>query len=173
MLSAGSLTRVLRSSSWFINPRSVVCRSLRPCCTEVSAQWAPGDKTTPPPIQHNMFTMLPVESLYIGALAYCMDLVLIWNSLCLCLGPEWFFEFGFVIPNSTNTWQSLIEAAPESQMMPANVLTWVRSFPLTLYLQQPHQPTHTDTQHVHVNSIPIVNIWRVRIMYSLSNKQEM
>ena len=36
---------------------------------------------------------------------------------------EWNFEFGFVIPNSTNTWQSLIEAAPESQMMPANVLT--------------------------------------------------
>ncbi|CAL1272896.1 unnamed protein product [Larinioides sclopetarius] len=35
---------------------------------------------------------------------------------------EWFFDFGFVIPNSTNTWQSLIEAAPESQMMPANVL---------------------------------------------------
>ena len=28
----------------------------------------------------------------------------------------------FVIPNSTNTWQSLIEAAPESQMMPARVL---------------------------------------------------
>ena len=28
-----------------------------------------------------------------------------------------------MIPNSTNTWQSLIEAAPESQMMPANVLT--------------------------------------------------
>lgn len=35
---------------------------------------------------------------------------------------EWFFEFGTVIPNSTNTWQSLIEAAPESQMMPAQVL---------------------------------------------------
>lgn len=35
---------------------------------------------------------------------------------------EWFFEFGFVIPSSTNTWQSIIEAAPESQMMPANVL---------------------------------------------------
>ncbi len=42
-------------------------------------------------------------------------------SVSLC--AEWFFEFGFVIPNSTNTWQSLIEAAPESQMMPANVLT--------------------------------------------------
>ncbi|XP_061197628.1 retinal rod rhodopsin-sensitive cGMP 3',5'-cyclic phosphodiesterase subunit delta-like [Saccostrea cucullata] len=39
-----------------------------------------------------------------------------------CL-EEWFFEFGFVIPSSTNTWQSVIEAAPESQMMPANVLT--------------------------------------------------
>jgi len=38
-----------------------------------------------------------------------------------CL-EEWSFDFGFVIPNSTNTWQSLIEAAPESQMMPAKVL---------------------------------------------------
>ncbi|XP_064105809.1 retinal rod rhodopsin-sensitive cGMP 3',5'-cyclic phosphodiesterase subunit delta-like [Macrobrachium nipponense] len=37
---------------------------------------------------------------------------------------EWFFEFGTVIPNSTNTWQSLIEAAPESQMMPAQVLRY-------------------------------------------------
>ncbi|KAK2711748.1 retinal rod rhodopsin-sensitive cGMP 3',5'-cyclic phosphodiesterase subunit delta-like [Artemia franciscana] len=35
---------------------------------------------------------------------------------------EWNFEFGFVIPNSTNTWQSIIDAAPESQMMPAKVL---------------------------------------------------
>ncbi|XP_033641847.1 retinal rod rhodopsin-sensitive cGMP 3',5'-cyclic phosphodiesterase subunit delta-like [Asterias rubens] len=39
-----------------------------------------------------------------------------------CL-EEWYFDFGFVIPNSTNTWQSLIEAAPENQMMPANVLS--------------------------------------------------
>eukprot|EP00057_Strongylocentrotus_purpuratus_P029339 XP_011683813.1 PREDICTED: retinal rod rhodopsin-sensitive cGMP 3',5'-cyclic phosphodiesterase subunit delta-like [Strongylocentrotus purpuratus] len=38
-----------------------------------------------------------------------------------CL-EEWFFEFGFVIPNSTNTWQSTIEAAAEGQMMPASVL---------------------------------------------------
>lgn len=36
---------------------------------------------------------------------------------------EWFFELGFVIPNSTNTWQSLFQAAPESQMMPANILS--------------------------------------------------
>ena len=27
-----------------------------------------------------------------------------------------------MIPNSTNTWESLIEAAPESQMMPARAL---------------------------------------------------
>lgn len=39
-----------------------------------------------------------------------------------CL-EEWNFEFGFVIPLSTNTWQSIIGAAPESQMMPANVLS--------------------------------------------------
>ena len=43
----------------------------------------------------------------------------LYRSRCL---EEWNFEFGFVIPNSTNTWQSLIEAAPESQMMPARVL---------------------------------------------------
>lgn len=39
-----------------------------------------------------------------------------------CL-EEWFFDFGFVIPDSTNTWQSIIEAAPAEQMMPANVLS--------------------------------------------------
>lgn len=38
-----------------------------------------------------------------------------------CL-EEWFFDFGFVIPGSTNTWQSVIEAAPESQMMAASAL---------------------------------------------------
>ncbi|CAF1253489.1 unnamed protein product, partial [Didymodactylos carnosus] len=36
---------------------------------------------------------------------------------------EWAFAFGFVIPGSTNTWESLIEAAPESQMIPANLLS--------------------------------------------------
>ncbi|GJQ81335.1 putative GMP-PDE, delta subunit [Trypoxylus dichotomus] len=38
-----------------------------------------------------------------------------------CL-EEWYFEFGFVTAESTNTWQSVMEAAPESQMMPASVL---------------------------------------------------
>jgi GMP-PDE, delta subunit len=35
---------------------------------------------------------------------------------------EWSFSFGFVIPGSTNTWQSLIEAAAANQMIPANLL---------------------------------------------------
>jgi len=39
-----------------------------------------------------------------------------------CL-EEWCFDFGFVIPDSKNTWQSVIEAAPSDQMMPPNVLS--------------------------------------------------
>ncbi|KAJ6647676.1 putative cGMP 3',5'-cyclic phosphodiesterase subunit delta [Pseudolycoriella hygida] len=35
---------------------------------------------------------------------------------------EWYFEMGWVRQNTTNTWQSTIESAPESQMMPAKVL---------------------------------------------------
>ncbi|KRT85502.1 hypothetical protein AMK59_2193 [Oryctes borbonicus] len=38
-----------------------------------------------------------------------------------CL-EEWYFDFGFVMADSTNTWQSVMEAAPESQMMPASIL---------------------------------------------------
>lgn len=49
-------------------------------------------------------------------------IVLIRAHFDMCCA-EWCFDFGFVIPGSTNTWQSVIEAAPESQMMPANVLT--------------------------------------------------
>jgi len=36
---------------------------------------------------------------------------------------EWFFEFGFVIPGSTNTWQQIIEAAPPEKMLSAEVLS--------------------------------------------------
>ena len=38
------------------------------------------------------------------------------------LMEEWHFQFGFVIPNSTNTWQQTIEAAEESKMLPAHAL---------------------------------------------------
>ena len=36
---------------------------------------------------------------------------------------EWKFDFGFVIPGSTNTWQSTIEAAGDGKMIPADILT--------------------------------------------------
>ncbi|XP_057320898.1 retinal rod rhodopsin-sensitive cGMP 3',5'-cyclic phosphodiesterase subunit delta-like [Microplitis mediator] len=36
---------------------------------------------------------------------------------------EWSSKFGFVIPDTTNTWQFLIQSARECQMMPANVLS--------------------------------------------------
>eukprot|EP00670_Eutreptiella_braarudii_P024948 CAMPEP_0174376980 /NCGR_PEP_ID=MMETSP0811_2-20130205/120277_1 /TAXON_ID=73025 ORGANISM="Eutreptiella gymnastica-like, Strain CCMP1594" /NCGR_SAMPLE_ID=MMETSP0811_2 /ASSEMBLY_ACC=CAM_ASM_000667 /LENGTH=134 /DNA_ID=CAMNT_0015528749 /DNA_START=35 /DNA_END=436 /DNA_ORIENTATION=+ len=36
---------------------------------------------------------------------------------------EWTFVFGFVIPNSTNTWSSAIEAAPDGEMLPTEVLS--------------------------------------------------
>merc|ERR1712070_457937 len=38
-----------------------------------------------------------------------------------CLMEEWNFKFGFVIPNSTNTWQVTVEAADE--MFPAELLS--------------------------------------------------
>ena len=41
------------------------------------------------------------------------------------LMEEWNFHFGFVIPNSTNTWQQTIEAAEESKMLPAHALKCV------------------------------------------------
>jgi len=36
---------------------------------------------------------------------------------------EWFFKFGFVIPGSTNTWQQVIEAAAEEDMLSAEELS--------------------------------------------------
>ena len=35
----------------------------------------------------------------------------------------WTFNFGFVIPNSTNTWEQVIEAAGEGQMLPPEMLS--------------------------------------------------
>ena len=36
---------------------------------------------------------------------------------------EWRFDFGFVIPGSTNSWQCVIESAGADQMIPAAVLS--------------------------------------------------
>merc|ERR1719265_982407 len=34
----------------------------------------------------------------------------------------WHFDFGFVIPGSTNSWQQTIEAQDEAEMLPAELL---------------------------------------------------
>ena len=47
------------------------------------------------------------------------------------LMEEWHFQFGFVIPNSTNTWQQTIEAAEESKMLPAAALECAPASPRT------------------------------------------
>lgn len=36
---------------------------------------------------------------------------------------EFSFKFGFVMPNSTNNWDQLIEAADEADMIPFEVLS--------------------------------------------------
>ncbi len=39
---------------------------------------------------------------------------------------EWFFDFGFVIPGSTNSWQQTIESAGEDRMLSAEDLRYCR-----------------------------------------------
>jgi hypothetical protein len=46
---------------------------------------------------------------------------------------EWYFQFGFVIPNSTNTWQQTIEAAPPAEMLPAAALSGHVVFETSFY----------------------------------------
>jgi retinal rod rhodopsin-sensitive cGMP 3',5'-cyclic phosphodiesterase subunit delta len=36
---------------------------------------------------------------------------------------QWNFHFGFVIPDTTNSWQCILEAAGGDQMIPAHVLS--------------------------------------------------
>jgi retinal rod rhodopsin-sensitive cGMP 3',5'-cyclic phosphodiesterase subunit delta len=36
---------------------------------------------------------------------------------------EWAFNFGFVMPNSSNTWEQIIEAAEKEEMIPAEQLS--------------------------------------------------
>ena len=46
---------------------------------------------------------------------------------------EWFFDFGFVIPGSTNTWQNTIEAAGGDAMLPASMLSGNVTIETTFY----------------------------------------
>ena len=73
-------------------------------------------------------------------------LILLCSSHLLCMCAEWAFAFGFVIPGSTNTWQSLIEAAPESHMMPAQALTYAELLEHTQTHAHMHTHTHTHTR---------------------------
>uniref|UniRef100_A0A0N5B0J1 GMP_PDE_delta domain-containing protein n=1 Tax=Syphacia muris TaxID=451379 RepID=A0A0N5B0J1_9BILA len=61
---------------------------------------------------------------------------------------EWAFEFGFVIPGSTNTWENMIEAASESQMLPASLLNG-----------------NTVVETSFFDSDLLINISKVRIFY--------
>ena len=60
------------------------------------------------------------------------------------------FTFGFVIPNSTNTWQQTIEAADESKMIPASLLKCAH---LALSLPRPPTPAHARA-HAHTPPRP-------------------
>ena len=52
---------------------------------------------------------------------------------CILTDTEWHFQFGFVIPGSTNTWQQTIDAAPPSEMLPAQVLSGNVVFETSFY----------------------------------------
>ena len=53
-----------------------------------------------------------------GALKKCrMEQQIMYKDKCL---EEWNIEFEFVIPNSTNTWKSIIEKGQETQIFPLN-----------------------------------------------------
>ena len=44
----------------------------------------------------------------------------IFHGQCI---ESWKFHFGFVIPDSTNSWQQIIEAAAKDKMLPAEQLS--------------------------------------------------
>lgn len=52
--------------------------------------------------------------------AFKLEQRIFYQGVCI---EEWFFDFGFVIPGSTNSWQQIIEAAGEEEMMEADDLS--------------------------------------------------
>mmetsp|Transcript_2274 Transcript_2274/g.3302 ORF Transcript_2274/g.3302 Transcript_2274/m.3302 type:complete len:153 (+) Transcript_2274:148-606(+) len=52
---------------------------------------------------------------------------------------EWFFKMGFTIPNSTNTWENIIEASPtvmDAEKLSGNVIIESTFFDGDLYISQ-------------------------------------
>ncbi|OMJ89785.1 hypothetical protein SteCoe_7957 [Stentor coeruleus] len=59
---------------------------------------------------------------------------------------EWSFEFGFVIPNSNNTWEQVIYAAKPEEMLPAEILSGNITIETIFYQSQ--EPIHTSSVRV-------------------------
>lgn len=59
---------------------------------------------------------------------------------------EWSFEFGFVIPNSNNTWEQVIYAAKPEEMLPPEILSGNITIETIFYQNQ--EPIHTSSVRV-------------------------
>lgn len=56
---------------------------------------------------------------------------------------EWSFDFGFVIPNSSNSWEQVIYAAKPEEMLPAEMLSG--NIVIETIFYQGQEPIHTST----------------------------
>lgn len=59
---------------------------------------------------------------------------------------EWSFEFGFVIPNSNNTWEQIIYAAKPEEMLPAEILSGNITIETIFYQNQ--ESIHTSSVRI-------------------------
>lgn len=73
---------------------------------------------------YTLAMQIHVNAFFYNNAYFLVHVISLYGYICFYFA-EWNFDFGFVIPGSTNTWQSIIEAAPENQMMPASVLRFV------------------------------------------------
>lgn len=55
------------------------------------------------------------------------------NLILSIFSTEWFFSFGFVMPNSTNSWQQTIDAAAAEDMLSAEALSGNVVFETSFY----------------------------------------
>ena len=59
---------------------------------------------------------------------------------------EWSFEFGFVIPNSTNAWEQVIYAAKPEEMLSAEILSG--NIVIETIFYQNGEPIHTSSVRI-------------------------
>ena len=59
---------------------------------------------------------------------------------------EWSFDFGFVIPNSTNAWEQVIYAANPEEMLSAEILSG--NIVIETIFYQDQEPIHTSSVRV-------------------------